>query len=75
MVAPLTYALKVIDRTLPKISGGNVKSSAKDVDPEPLNKDGIVLQFSENARPSTITLKPGGGKIIGTEARWGKTGP
>ena len=66
----LTYKLKAADKTAPKISGGNVKNGAKDVDPEPLNADGITLEFSEAGGQGTAELKPEGGEVIGTEAKW-----
>ena len=66
----LTYKLKAADKTAPKISGGNVKNGAKDVDPEPLNADGITLEFSEAVGQGTAELKPEGGEVIGTEAKW-----
>ena len=66
----LAYKLKAADKTAPKISGGNVKNGAKDVDPEPLNADGITLEFSEAVGQGTAELKPEGGEVIGTEAKW-----
>jgi hypothetical protein len=66
----LTYKLKAADKTAPKVSGGNVKNGAKDVDPAPLNEKGIVIEFSEEVSQGTVELKPEGGDVIGTEAAW-----
>jgi len=66
----LTYKLKAADKTAPKVSGGNVKNGAKDVDPAPLNEKGIVIEFSEKVGQGTAELKPEGGDVIGTEAKW-----
>ena len=66
----LTYTLKAADKTAPKVSGGNVKNGAKDVDPTPLNENGITIDFSEEVSQGTVELKPEGGDVIGTEAAW-----
>lgn len=66
----MSYRLKAVDKTAPKISGGNVKTGAKDVDPAPLNRSGITLFFSEKIGRGTAELKPEGGEVLGTEARW-----
>ena len=65
-----TYKLKAADKTAPKIWGGNVKNGAKDVDPAPLNEKGITLEFSEAVGQGTAELKPEGGEVLGTEAKW-----
>ena len=62
--------VKNADQTAPKISGGNVKNGAKDVDPRPLNERGIVIEFSEKVSLGTAQLKPEGGEFLGTGARW-----
>jgi len=62
--------VKNADQTAPKISGGNVKNGAKDVDPAPLNEKGITLEFSEAVGQGTAELKPEGGEVLGTEAKW-----
>ena len=66
----LNYKLILPDKTAPKISGGNVKNGAKDVDPGPLNERGITLEFSEAVGQGVAELKPEGGEVLGTEAKW-----
>ena len=60
----------LVDQTASKISGGNVKNGAKDVDPRPLNERGVVIEFSEKVSLGTAQLKPEGGEFLGTGARW-----
>jgi hypothetical protein len=66
----LVYKSKAADKTAPKIRGGNVKNGAKDVDPAPLNESGITLEFSEAVDQGWAELKPEGGEVLGTEAKW-----
>jgi len=46
------YTLIAPDTTAPKITGGNVSSGAKDVDPAPLNADKIEIKFDESVTGS-----------------------
>ena len=48
----------------PAVTGGNIKDGDKDVDPEPLNTDGIEITFSEFVS-GNIALQTEGGDDVG----------
>ena len=44
----LNYMVTAPDNTPPTVTGGTVKDGDKDVDPEPINTDGIEITFDED---------------------------
>ncbi|MBI1929932.1 Ig-like domain-containing protein [Candidatus Poribacteria bacterium] len=54
----LNFTVKAPDTDAPKLTKSTVANGAKDVEPDPLNKDGIVLEFNENVTGSAqLTLE------------------
>lgn len=54
----------------PEIAGGSVTNGDIDVDPAPLNLNGITIFFSEAIRPGTIEIRPEGQESLGWIAQW-----
>ena len=61
---PLNYTVKAADNTPPSVTGGNVKDGDKDVDPEPINTDGIEITFDEEVS-GNVALQTEGGDDVG----------
>ena len=63
----LNYTVTAPDTEAPTVTGGTVKDGDKDVDPEPLNTDGIEITFSETLADSgnSIALQTEGGDDVG----------
>ena len=70
----LNYTVTAPDNTAPKVTGGTVKDGDKDVDPEPINTDGIEITFDEEVTGNVALQTEGGddvgwlGKVEGTTA-------
>ncbi|RKU18181.1 hypothetical protein C6503_09930 [Candidatus Poribacteria bacterium] len=60
----LSYTVKAADNTAPEVTGGTVKDGAEDVDPAPLNEDGIEVTFSEDVS-GNIALQTEAGDDVG----------
>ena len=60
----LNYTVTAPDTEAPKVTGGNVKDGDKDVDPEPINTDGIEITFSEDVS-GNVALQTEGGDDVG----------
>ena len=60
----LNYTVTAPDTTAATVTGGSVKDGDKDVDPEPLNADGIEITFSEDVS-GNIALQTEGGDDVG----------
>ncbi len=60
----LNYTVTAPDTQEPTVTGGTVKDGDKDVDPEPLNTDGIEITFSEDVT-GNIALQTEGGDDVG----------
>ncbi len=60
----LNYTVTAPDTEAPTVTGGSVKDGDKDVDPEPLNTDGIEITFSEDVT-GNIALQTEGGDDVG----------
>ena len=60
----LTYTVSPPDVDPPKVIGGTVKDGDTDVNPEPLNTNGIEITFSEDVR-GNIALQTEGGDDVG----------
>ena len=60
----LNYTVKAADNTPPEVTGGTVEDGQEDVDPEPLNTDGIVVDFSEDVT-GNIALQTEAGDAVG----------
>ncbi len=60
----LTYTVKAADNTKPEVLDGTVKDGEEDVDPEPINTDGIEITFSEDVS-GNIALQTEGGESVG----------
>ena len=60
----LNYTVTAPDTEAPTVTGGNVEDGGKDVDPEPLNTDGIEITFSEDVS-GNIALQTEGGDDVG----------
>ena len=60
----LSYTVKAADNTAPEVTGGTVKDGAEDVDPEPINADGIEVTFSEDVS-GNIALQTEAGDDVG----------
>ena len=67
----LNYTVTAPDTTAPTIVGGSssVKNADKDVDPAPLNTDGITVKFSEAVQKGTAKISAGGADL-GWLADW-----
>lgn len=64
--APLPIPINVIvpDVTPPRVTGGTISDGAEDVDPEPINADGIEIIFSEDVA-GNIALQTEDGEGVG----------
>ena len=60
----LNYTVTAPDTEAPTVTGGTVKDGDKDVDPEPINTDGIEITFSEDVT-GNIALQTEGGDDVG----------
>ena len=60
----LSYTVKAADNEAPTVTGGTVKDGAEDVDPEPINADGIEITFSEDVS-GNIALQTEAGDDVG----------
>ena len=60
----LNYTVTAPDTEAPTVTGGTVKDGDKDIDPEPLNTDGIEITFSEDVT-GNIALQTEGGDDVG----------
>ena len=60
----LNYTVTAPDNTPPKVTGGTVKDGDKDVDPEPINTDGIEITFDEDVS-GNVALQTEGGDDVG----------
>ncbi|RKU06359.1 hypothetical protein C6503_26050 [Candidatus Poribacteria bacterium] len=60
----LTYNVTAPDTKAPTITGGTISDGAEDVDPEPLNADGIEVIFSEDVS-GNIALQTEAGDDVG----------
>ena len=60
----LSYTVKAADNTAPEVTGGTVKDGAEDVDPEPINADGLEVTFSEDVS-GNIALQTEAGDDVG----------
>ena len=60
----LSYTVKAADNTAPEVTGGTVEDGKEDVDPEPLNADGIEITFSEDVS-GNIALQTEAGDDVG----------
>jgi hypothetical protein len=63
--ATAVYTVIAPDNTPPRVSGGSVKDGDKDIDPEPLNVDGITIQFTELVAKQSLKLTLEDGTDIG----------
>ena len=54
----------------PRIRESSVPHGAIDVDPVPLNLNGITIWFSEEIRDGTIEIAPDGGKSLNWIEKW-----
>ena len=63
--ATASFTVIAPDTKKPSQSGGSVKDGDKDVDPEPLNTDGITLEFDEPIAKSTLKLTLEDGTDVG----------
>ena len=61
--ATVNLNVKPPDTTAPTVTKKNFDS--RDADPEPLNKDGVVIEFSENIAKSTLKLTLEDGTDLG----------
>jgi uncharacterized Zn-binding protein involved in type VI secretion len=61
----LNYTVTAPDTTAPTIlaSGSSVKNNDKDIDPAPLNTDGITIKFSEPVQKGTAKISAGGADL------------
>lgn len=69
----ITLNVQAEDTTPPTISGGTVSDGDKDVEPDPLNTDGITIDFSEAVNRGQITIMPEGGNDLGWLPTWTDT--
>ena len=60
----LSYTVKAADNEAPTVTGGTVKDGDEDVDPEPINSDGISIDFSEDVS-GNIALQTEAGDDVG----------
>lgn len=68
--ATVAYTLEVPDTVPPEISNGTVRDGDKDVDPDPLNTDGIVIRFSEPVNAGKVVLRTESGDDLGWIPVW-----
>ncbi len=61
----IALTVTVADTTAPTATGGTVKDGDKDVDPEPLNTDGITIEFSETITKQSLKLTLEDGTDVG----------
>lgn len=66
----LNYTVTAPDTTAPTIASGSVGDGDQDVDPEPLNADGIEIKFSEAVARGRATLSVEGGEDLQWTAAW-----
>ncbi len=64
----LTYTLTAPDTDAPTISSSTVSDGDEDVDPEPLNTDGIEVKFSETVT-GNIALQTEAGENVGWDGK------
>ena len=60
----LSYTVAAADNTAPEVTGGTVSDGDEDVDPEPINTDGIEITFSEEVS-GNIALQTEAGDNVG----------
>ncbi|MCH8291323.1 Ig-like domain-containing protein [Candidatus Poribacteria bacterium] len=61
----IALTVTVADTTAPTATGGTVKDGDKDVDPEPLNTDGITIELSEAITKQSLKLTLEDGTDVG----------
>ena len=70
----LSQAVASLDRSGPTIAASNVAAGDTDVDPEPLNRDGIRITFSERISLSHFNLHDADGTSLDWRVEWSADG-
>ena len=70
----LSQAVASLDRSGPTIAASNVAAGDTDVDPEPLNRDGIHITFSERISLSHFNLHDADGTSLDWRVEWSADG-
>ena len=63
--ATIHLQVRFTDNEPPRVIGGNVKDGQRDVDPELLNSDGVIIEFNEPIAKAHLSLAPENGHDLG----------